>query len=45
MNRRVLMGLLAAFLVVPLVAREALAAPSKGFVFVKTMYEGGSTAP
>ena len=45
MNRRVFLWLLAAFLVVPLVAREAFAAPNKGFVFVKTMDPGGAPAP
>jgi hypothetical protein len=45
MNRRVFLWLLATFLIVPLLAREALAAPNKGFVFVRTQYQAGVPAP
>ena len=45
MNRRVFLCVLVALITVPLLAREAFAAPRQGSVFVKTMYEGGAPAP
>ncbi len=44
MNRRLFLWLLAAFITVPLLAREALAAPRQGSVFVRTLYPGGAPA-
>ena len=45
MNRRVFLWLFAALVSVPLLAREAFAAPRQGSVFVRTVWEGGYPAP